>query len=120
VYRIKERNIADSYPILNLAIINNWLKDEAYILVEPNAFFTVGDTIRVSWVDADSTARAEFIFGNKDSHSEFASIIYRNIGKGLSMEIEAGDKLWPFMNQVVDRESFRKTMVDFYRLVQMD
>jgi len=119
VYRMKDRNLTEDYPVLNLALVNNWLEDEAYIIVEPNSFYSVGDTIRVAWKDNNlGLQKANFIYGNKDNHTRFADKIYQNLLDLESMEIEAGGETYPLFSRNEDREIFRKTMVDFYRLVQ--
>lgn len=119
VYRMKDRNQTEDYPVLNLALVNNWLQDEAYIIIEPNGFFSVGDTIRVTWQE-ESGRQGEsiFIFGNKDNHTRFADEIYNNILSSFPMRIHKDEEEWPLFNSPNDKETFRKTMVDFYRLVQ--
>jgi len=49
VYRYKDLNLGEDYPIINPAIVINWYSDEAYILLEPNAFFAGAEKINVSW-----------------------------------------------------------------------
>ncbi len=119
VYRMKNRNSTEDYPVLNLALVNNWLEDEAYIIVEPNSFYSVGDTIKVTWEDDSLRQQSiDFIYGNKDNHTRFADKVYQNMLDLKVMEIYSGDKSWPLFSRNEDREIFRKTMIDFYRLVQ--
>jgi hypothetical protein len=117
VYRIRTRNLTEEFPVIHLALVNNWLQDEAYIIVEPNGFFSVGDTIRVSWQDT-MPQEIQFVFGNKDQHTVFADKIYNNMLDGLDMYIHKGSESWPLFPTSKEREAFRVTMIDFYRLVQ--
>lgn len=119
VYRMKNRNSAEDFPVLNLALVNNWLQDEAHIIVELNSFYSVGDTIKVTWKD-DSLGQQSinFIYGNKDNHTRFADKVYQNMLDLKAMEIYSENKSWPLFSRNEDREIFRKTMIDFYRLVQ--
>ncbi len=119
VYRMRNRNLTEDYPVLNLALVNNWLEDEAYIIMEPNSYYSVGDTIKVTWkADSLGQQQIDFIYGNKDNHTRFADKVYQNLGTLQTMEIHSGAESWPLFNRNEDRETFRKTMVDFYRLVQ--
>lgn len=119
VYRMKNRNSTEDYPVLNLALVNNWLQDEAYIIIEPNSFYSVGDTIRVTWDDQKlGEQKADFVYGNKNNHTRFADKIYQNLLDMQSMKIHADGESWPLFSRNEDREIFRKTMIDFYRLVQ--
>lgn len=119
VYRMKNRHSTEDYPVLNLALVNNWLQDEAYIIIEPNSFYSVGDTIKVTWDDQKlGEQKADFVYGNKDNHTLFADKIYQNLLGMQSMKIHADGESWPLFSRNEDREIFRKTMIDFYRLVQ--
>lgn len=117
VYRLSKRSQTEDYPVLNLALVNNWLQDEAYIIIEPNSYFRVGDTIRVSWQDS-VRQEVEFVFGNKDQHTVFADRLYDNLLSGHEMTIHKGAESWLLFPSSKEREAFRITMLDFYRLVQ--
>ncbi len=121
VYRIKERSEAESQPIVNLAIAVNWRFDEAYLLVEPNPFFQHIDTIQVIWQD---TVRQEdgifyFMNGNKEAHFEFASQLYNSLLGAQQLFIINNQERFPLLQNDDEREAFRKTMVDYYRLVDL-
>lgn len=122
--RLKDRYQGHDRPVLNLAIVNNWMYDEAFVLVEPNAWFPDPDSIVVHWSKNEGKVRGRYVYrkSNKDAHFTFASEVYRGVLRGYQLEVaDASGKRHVLMggrNQ--DRAVFRKTMTDFYRLVDLD
>ncbi len=121
VYKIKDRLQSDEYPLLNLSIVVNWRYDEAYVLTEPNAYLQRMDTIQVVWQDTISNQGGMYQFtqGNKDAHFRFATQLYRSLSAEHQLYLlDEGEKL-KFMHRRDIREPFRKTMVDYFRLVDL-
>ncbi|MFP4096019.1 MAG: hypothetical protein ACLFUB_16160 [Cyclobacteriaceae bacterium] len=121
VYRIKERVEAEDEPVLNLSIVVNWRSDEAYVLTEPNAFLRQMDTIRVMWKDTSRNESGIYAFGqgNKDAHFRFATQLYRSIDAEHQLQLLMEDQKVSFLDKRNTREPFRKTMVDYFRLVDL-
>jgi len=122
IYRIKERVDLPEEPILDLSIVVNWRYDEAYILTEPNAFLQQMDTLYIVWKDTTQVqgqGAIQFIDGNKAEHFRLATQIYRNIQTESPMFILHEGEQHPFMHKKNIREPFRKTMVDYFRLVDL-
>lgn len=119
LYRIKtRRQVADS-PILHLALVHNWRYDEAYIILEPNAYFIANIPIQVLWQSPESNQEGtyQFVYGSKQAHFKFASEIYESILANQQLFILEGKKRIPFLDNRVDRENFRKSMKDYYNLI---
>lgn len=121
VYRIKERVEAEDEPVLNLSIVVNWRFDEAYVLTEPNAFLRQMDTIKVVWKDTSRNESGIYAFsqGSKDAHFRFATQLYRSIGAEHQLRLLMEDQEVSFLDKRDTREPFRKTMVDYFRLVDL-
>jgi hypothetical protein len=121
VYRLKERPQADDYPLLHLSIVVNWRYDEAYVLTEPNAYLQQMDTIKIIWQDSlqDDSGAFQFSGGNKDDHFRLATQLYHSIQAQRKLYILHNDQKIPFMQQREAREAFRKTMGDYFRLVDL-
>ncbi|WPP53287.1 hypothetical protein [Catalinimonas niigatensis] len=121
VYRLKERLQADGYPLLNLSIVVNWRYDEAYVLTEPNDFLQQMDTIKIMWRDTTQNDSGVFKFskGNKDDHFRLATQLYRSIQAQRKLYVLHDHQELPFMQRRDAREAFRKTMVDYFRLVDL-
>jgi hypothetical protein len=119
-YRIKERLTSTEKPLLNLCIINNWKFDEAYILLEPNELLADSDSLYIHWSDPalGESGTWAFGFGNKDVHYQLASGIYQGLLSEFSFSITYGEQTTPLFASPEEREPFRKTMYDFYRLVE--
>jgi hypothetical protein len=118
-FRLKERNLSDTIPVINLCILEAWMRDEAYIYVEPNSLIANRDTLNVFWKDnqSDSTGIHQFVEGDREMHYRFATQIYTSIQKNHSFFVEVNQQRIPLMDKENERETFRKTLVDFYRLV---
>ncbi len=117
-YRFKKRVQDDLEPIINLAIVNNWRFDEAYVLLEPNGKFIGGmDDIQVRWYDNSEELTAKFENTNKESHLAFADIIYNNVISEKEMEVWNGNEWLKFLTTSKAKEAFRISMYDYYRLV---
>ena len=122
VFRLGDRSVAEDYPVLNLAIVINWRYDEAYLTVEPNAYLQDMDSIQVTWQDTVGQQEGTYVWagGNKEAQFAFASQLYRSIQRGHQLYIKnpqgEEEKL---LNKYDDREAFRITMFDYYRLVDL-
>jgi hypothetical protein len=122
VYRFSKRNLAPDKPVINIALVNNWLYDEAYVIVEPSAYFDNMSFIEVTWQDAATKQSGVYRFahGPKDTHFKFASEIYQSVLANHTLLVFNKNKQWVELFQSeADRDSFRKTMKDFYRLVNL-
>ncbi|MDQ3394374.1 MAG: hypothetical protein M3512_09725 [Bacteroidota bacterium] len=120
IYRLQERSLEADYPNIILAIVINWSYDEAYILLEPNELVPENE-IKIMWVTKDSlsTGNYTFNYGDKISHFEFASQIYSNLNSDHVLFIFSNNENVPFLNNDKDRDTFRKTMRDYYRLIDL-
>ena len=116
-YRFKKRVVSEEQPIINLAIVNNWRYDEAYVLLEPNAVLNQ-DELKIRWEEEGQQKELVFANTNKDSHGDFADKVYELINAEIEMEIWAGDSWRSFLNTSQSKEAFRLTMYDYYRLVR--
>jgi hypothetical protein len=120
LYRIRERSQTNEYPLINLAIIDNWIKDEAYIYLEPNVFFDEMDPLEVRWeapTGASGTYKLEVM--NKEGMRAFAHRLFEGIRSGQTFYVTIEEQQHPFLDNPKDREAFRKTMSDFYRLTRV-
>ena len=122
VFRLGNRSQAEDHPILNLAIVINWRYDEAYLLVEPNAYLQDMDSLQVTWQDTVSQQQGEYRWagGGKEAQFTFASQLYRSIQQGYQLYIKnpRGEEE-RFLDRYDEREAFRITLFDYYRLVDL-
>lgn len=116
VFRLKHRVVKDDQPVLNLAIINNYLNDQAYLLIEPSATLSEEAVLEVLQNDSLSIALRHF------SHAdmlEFASQIYEGLQHNASFKIKIDGQWKPILADNKEREAFRITTADYYRLTRI-
>lgn len=119
IYRLRKRNQSLKHPVVNLAIVNNWRFDEAYLLLEPNGLLSL-DSLAITWKNPETTTNGVISFkgGNKKAIVKFADQIYDQIQQGSEFSVLLEGKAWDILKSSEDREAFRITMMDYYRLVQ--
>ncbi|MEQ8360708.1 MAG: hypothetical protein RH860_14550 [Cytophagales bacterium] len=112
------RRIEDSSKaIINVYIINNWFQDRAYPMISLSPYFNDIDTLKIEVIKANgSTELLEFNkLSSMNEQFYFATAIYEGLLRNYSFRLLNKDKAL-FTNSD-QREAFRITMVDFYRLV---
>lgn len=117
-FRLKKRERSDDFPVINIAIVNNWRYDEAYILLEPNVAAGPTGQLKVKWKKEGQEGEIIFEGGNKMKHLQFASMIYTRILEQCEFQIYLSNKWENLFNTEKTREAFRITMFDYYRLIR--
>ena len=110
-------------PVLNLTIVYLWNKDKAYIITDPNQYIedffneTKNDTLKIRWKNPKTKAQGTlfYIAGHVDTQYEFATRIYNSILDEYEFYMLPNET--PILNTHQERETFRITMMDYYRLV---
>lgn len=134
VFRHSERTRKADHPLVHLAIVVNWLYDEAYLLVEPNESINSDEPIQIRWQDPETgdSGIHTFNYGNKEDHLRFAGQLYSSILDGHELEyiLRSGStptdevapedampyNAIPFLSKPKERDVFRVSMFDYYRL----
>jgi hypothetical protein len=119
IFRLKKREQTEEHAVINISIVNNWRYDEAYILLEPNALIQQ-DSLKLRWTNKESreSDTISYAQGNKSEILKFADLVYQQIQNKSSFEIKSNSIWLPFMDATLEREAFRITMFDYYKLVQ--
>jgi hypothetical protein len=120
VFRFSDRLLTDQKPIINLAIVVNYLQDEAYVLLEPNEMIGY-DGILIRATDEKNNISYNYQLSDmsKVEMLNFAAIIYDGILAGYVFKIELNGEFIPLLNDHKEREAFRITVSDFYRLTRV-
>lgn len=122
VYRIKDRNTSEDQPVLNLSIVMNWRYDEAYLLAEPNSYLQQLDTLEILWQDTITHQQGYYSFsnGSKEEHFTFAAQIYQSIQQEHKLYLlKDNQEKIKFLADKKSREAFRRTIFDYFRLVDL-
>lgn len=120
VYRISERDTSHNAPVINAKIIQHWGQDRAYAMIDPHPFLEGIDVLKVSWADTTQNTKGTYTFpinSPQPIHYRFATELYSSIQSGHVLTLEVADQEVSLFPTHKSREPFRKTMVDFYRLV---
>lgn len=119
LFRLKKRNESSDWPVLNLVIVNNWRYDEAYVLVEPNTAFDDAQAFQLYWSNNDGSEQGliEFKKGDKQDIQRFCNAVYYQLVRGSRFRLDSKEGMEILMTRA-DREAFRVTMVDYYRLTE--
>jgi len=121
IYRLRARSLDQSRPVLNLAIAMNWLKDEAYILPEPNDYLREMDPIIIYWASTTNTDKGKIIlkYSTKEANLEFAADIFDGIRNNYTFQLERNKSKIDFLTTQRDREAIRITISDYFRLTRV-
>ncbi len=121
VYRLKQFTIPDSHAFIKLAIVMNWIKDEAYVLVEAGSGSKPVKQLKIKWVDQANNLSGvkSFDLKNKDQFFIFTGAIYDHILNNHQVVVVEKDKEIALFPDNKEREAFRTTMYDFYNLVEI-
>lgn len=117
VYRLKKRVEESDEPVINLALVNNWRFDEAYVLLEPNIAAGDLNTLNLSYQNENGDS-GEIIFekGDKKNHLAFASKVYEQIQNESDFFLNRDGQKIEILRDSKSREAFRISMFDYYRL----
>lgn len=118
VFRHKKRDQSQDEPIINLAIVENWRFDEAYLLLEANAIISRLNEFRIKWEGEMGMGEILYRQGNKSDQVAFADQVYERIQQGCTFSIQVNGTWSSFLDSEKSREAFRVTMFDYYRLVK--
>lgn len=115
IYRYGKRIKGEDVPNLNLSILLNRIKDEAYIFVEPNP---ENLPLHLKWKHESLADSGELIFqgGDKFAHYDFVRKLYPLLEENLIWERIDGTLPTPILEEETARETLKITIRDYDRL----
>lgn len=120
-YRFSNRYLGNERPVILPVIVINWLKDEAYLLIDTNDLLSEEDYLEVIISDA-FTSKSDTIILNQRGRErmlEFGSQLYEAIQANQQIEVKSRGEFLPVLKEDIDREAFRISMGDYYRLTRV-
>lgn len=118
-YRFGSRFQGESHPAIHPVIVINWLKDEAYLLIDTNQALSNEDFLRIKIKKQNDSLVVDLKERGRERMLEFGSIIYEAIQRKDSVHVWYQGKYAPIFVNEDERESFRIPMGDFYRLTRV-
>ncbi len=121
IYRNKDRSVAPDRPLINLAIVHHWRNEKAYIMIEPNELLINEIRLEVRWQGTDNQAKGSYFydFGDMEMQYEFAIKMYESVQKDHILQVKVDGNWLDLMTNKDEKEVFRKTMLDYLRLVNV-
>lgn len=120
IFRYEDRVQEADHPLLNLAIVINYLQDEAYLLLEPGESLRDQDHLEIVWRgEAQTGGTIVLVNYNREGMLEFASQVYEALQKKASFSLKLEGKELPVLEDAREREAFRITVSDYYRLTRV-
>jgi hypothetical protein len=119
-FRFGNRPTDTDLPVLNPVIVIDWMRDESYVLVEPNEILQEEQSLLIR--EKNSAGRFfEYSLAERgrDNMLEFATKIYEGIVDENEIMIRSRGEYLPLFRNEEERESFRITMSDYYRLTRV-
>jgi hypothetical protein len=119
-FRFSDRPRRTDGPVLNPVIVVDWMRDESYVLIEPNDFLLHEEIFLVQERSpSGKTVEYRLTQRGRENMLEFATKIYEGIMDEHEITIRSGDKFHPLFINDEERESFRVVMSDYYRLTNI-
>jgi hypothetical protein len=118
-YRFSDRYVGEARPMIYPVIVINWLKDEAYLLIDTNATLSNEDYLQVQIANKTDTTIIELKERGRERMLEFGSLIFEAIQRKDSVLVQHQGKYVTVFVDEDERESFRIPMSDFYRLTRI-
>lgn len=121
VFRMSDRNLEADYPLIHLAIAYNWRNDQAFLMVEPNANITNPEEFELWSIKPTSqdTTVIPYTMGNMKDQVTFAHRIFQALSAESQLYFYDGQVAQPIFDKFEDREVLRKTVLDYYKLINL-
>jgi len=120
-YRYTNRYLGKERPVIHPVIVINWLQDEAYLLIEENEILSDENFLQVVITDNNlpNTDTLTLDQRGRERMLEFGSRLYEAMLANHEISILNKGSFLPLLTEEIDREAFRITMSDYYRLVRV-
>ncbi|MGY6558570.1 MAG: hypothetical protein ACXIT9_04745 [Nitritalea sp.] len=118
IFRHRKRTQEAAYPLLNFSILINWVKDEAYIYVEPN-FEEL--PIHLRWQDEEGVQSGEVLFqgGDKFAHYYFARELFPLLEESRQFELLMEGEWVPVLENEKEQDILKTTLQDYFRMTNL-
>jgi hypothetical protein len=114
LYRLKARRKDSLQPTLNLAIVNNWRMDEAYVLIEPNFEIEDGYSLALSTENQSDTINSKFL--NTPQQFILATKIYETLAAEGTVKLIENEGVDLFEKEE-DRMVVMRVLKDYFKLI---
>lgn len=120
VYQLRSFSKTKDRPIIYPAIVDNWMKDEAYVFVQQNDYDAFADTLRVFWSKGEEEGVLELLRPTMLEQQSFATSIYEKLAEGNDLRVATTSGTQAIFKDRQDRNNFMTVMKDYYRLIEQE
>lgn len=118
LYRLKARRIDTVEPNFQLAIVQNWRQDQAYLIVEPNNVWEKPDTMQLAVRDGDNHDTIRITTWNTIEQYFFAANLYMALREeDCSYKLFVNKHWMSVLANGEDRLNLKTTLKDYFKLV---
>lgn len=118
-YRYGDRYKGNERPMLTPVIVVAWIKNEAYLLIEPNELLQAEEMLIIHEIANGKTYEYRLGERGRENMLEFATKIYEGIMAENEILIRVNDQYERLFTNEEDAENFRVVMGDYYRLTRI-
>lgn len=120
LYRLRKFDKATQEPILIPVIANNWLKDEAYLMLEPAGFGEAfASPLTIRWETQSDSGLYRLQPATAARQQEMALQLYEHLKAGRQLNALAADSTWvPLFAGRDSRNYYLTTVRDYLRLTE--
>jgi hypothetical protein len=119
-FRHSDRPVDPQSPLITPVIVVDWMKNESYILVEPNERMAGEAEIVVRERNKKGiTFEYSLSQRGRENMLEFTTKIYEGIMEENDLFIVSGGREYPLFQSDEQRDIFRVVMADYYRLTRV-
>ncbi len=124
LYTLKKIPEKADRPLLIPIIADNWLQDEAYLLLEPNDHPAWrADTLNIKWEDPKTGASGAIAMANPNilMQLDIAGFLEMHLNSGHRISFLSQNNDWqPLFTQREDISNFLTTTKDYVRLTEQE
>lgn len=120
LYRLRKITSQPSNPMLIPVIVDNWLRDEAYLLVETNDYQEgFAEPLTIGYIEGTDTTRMPLHEPGMPGQIKFARALAPLLEAKQDLLIQTAGENWaPIFGDPRDRLHFLTTLRDYNRLVR--
>lgn len=118
-YTLKKFSMDSKHPVLIPVIEDNWMEDEAYILLEKNNYPDWADTLKLQLETGEEIKFTTVSALDIEAQYAFAKRLYESLKQGHRINVYTTNKKWQslYENQA-ERADFLQVMKDYYNLTE--
>lgn len=119
LYTLKKFSAAGVRPLLVPVIADNWLEDEAYIILNDDNRNPINDSFRLRFEYNQQVDTLILVKSDIFTQYQLAKTLYQRLKQGHKVSTYTSNKIWePVFENQADKANFLKVMNDYYQLIE--